>query len=117
MKSRFITWIPSVTPWICMLVLGTMVLHLRIAFGEWPHISPGTSFPFGLRIHGSLFGIVFIAALVSCPFWIIAVCIPRFRLSGREHLLQMAVYFIGCAAVNFSPMYEPTGLANYLFYW
>lgn len=94
-----------------------MILHVRIVFGAWVHVSPGTDFPFSLRIDEQLFGILFLIAVVSGPLWFFVICFRRFRLSAREHIVQFMVYCIGAGLLDFSPCYDLTGLAGRLFYW
>ena len=80
-------------------------------------ITPDTHFPRLLRIEEAVFGIMLLGAILSFPLWIAVICISRFRLGLFEHLIQFVIYVAGCIAVNFSPVYEPTGLAYRLFYW
>jgi hypothetical protein len=102
---------------LVLLLIGAMVIHARLIFGAQSTVSPSTTLPPSLRFHETVVAAVFLLAVLAFPAWIVTLCFKRFRLSIFAHLLQFTVYIIGCAAVNFSPLYEPTGLANRLFYW
>jgi len=117
MQAKRATWLLVIMPWLDLLLIVAMVIHVRFVLGAHATVSPFTPFPPSLRIHEAMVGVVFLLAVLAFPAWIVALCFKRFRLSVFAHLMQFTVYIIGCAAVNFSPLYEPTGLANRLFYW
>jgi hypothetical protein len=116
MAQRF-TWALALTPWVCLALIGTMVVHALVVFGINPEISPDTPFPVSLHIHSRFFQVAFAASILAAPAWIFAVCRKKFQRPLREHFTQILVYVFGCAVVNFSPIFEPTGVASRLVSW
>lgn len=106
----------SLTPWISLLLLGTVVIHTLMDYGLHPELNPLTELPAGLRFHCGIFGLGWLATWVTFPAWVLTLGFRRIRLKWYEHIAQLAVYLLGFAAVNFSPMYEPTGIAGYMFF-
>ena len=97
--------------------MGTMIAHVLIVFGDEAEITHLTEFSRSLRIHESIFGLSLLVAVVTFPIWILTACSRRFRLKTSEYFLQLVLYGMGCAAINFSPVLDPTRLANRLVSW
>jgi hypothetical protein len=47
----------------------------------------------------TLLGVGLFALYAAVPLWTLCVCIPRFRLSARTHLVQAALYLLGWGLV------------------
>ena len=95
----------------------TMIFHAHFVLGSEARITPITEFTRSLHIHETLFGLSALIAIGSFPVWIVTACSHRFQLKTSEHFVQLVLYGIGCAFINFSPVLDPTGLANRLVNW
>ena len=94
-----------------------MIAHALIVFGYEVRITHMTEFSRSLQIHESTFGLSLLIAIVSFPIWILTARSRRFQLKTSEHFLQLLLYGMGSAAINFSPVLDPTGLAHRLINW
>lgn len=94
--------------------MAGMVLKELVAIGTRAVPSATPTVPLSIDVDEAIFTFLVLLTVISFPAWIVLICMKRFQLSIFTHLLQFGVYGVGCAAVNFSPLYEPTGIAHKL---
>ena len=117
MNARRWTWLlMAASPWICLATLAVMMLYINVSITP-PRANLDTELPISLRLLVNCFGLALVGTLLAAPLWIVTVCIKRFRLLTREHAVQIAMWVAGCALVNASPVWDPTGMAHRMFYW
>ena len=53
-RRRSVTWFLALTPWITILILGTLIVHVLVVFGREVRITHMTEFSRSLQIHESI---------------------------------------------------------------
>lgn len=117
MRRRRLSWFLILSPWICVLLLVTAVVHLRIIMESTVRVTPITDLPRSLAIHANVVSLCSVLALLAFPAWVVSLCSPKWRLRVLEHTAQLFIYFFGLAVIIVSPVFDSTGLAFSLFSW
>lgn len=105
----------SLVPWILLLVVISLSLHLRVGLGHWAHSTWDHYDSAAFSFHSAL-GVLFLLSslFLALPTWGAFIWIGSGKLLGARLLLPM-VYLSGCASIVLTFLYAPN-LVSYVFY-
>lgn len=108
------TWLCAFAPWLLLVTFITFGLHLRLVGGAWPDGEwKSLHFTFQEHLRLRLHQLVLEAALLfaggaALPLWLVFLCFRSFRLSAREHGMQVLTAVLGWCALFAAVMLAPS---------
>ena len=96
MRRRSVSWALVFSPIVLLLVFVTLAAHVRIGLGHWPKpMWEDYSTP-AYTAHLLVFvGVALFTVYAAIPLWLLAICLPWFRISLKTHLAQAGTYAAG----------------------
>ena len=106
--SALVTWALVLSPFVLLIDILVLALHVRLALGHWPKpMAESYSSP-AFNLHTELvvcFGMF--TAWGAIPLWLLFLCFRRFRFSRRMHLFQAGMFVVGWVCVIGYLVWDP----------
>ncbi len=109
------TWSSALSNLALFVTALGLAIHVRAGLGHWPKPMWEDYRTLGFEVHAlALLGIGLFAVYAAVPVWALCVCLPRFRVSARTHLIQAALYLLGWGLVAGFIVLDPYQFVTWL---
>ena len=108
-KRPLWTWLCVVAPWILLLLIVALAVHVRLGLGHWPKPMVEDYHTLACKLHDDIIGCMFLFSVYAAlPLWLIFLCFRRLRISLGVHILQFVVFGCGWLVIYLAGKYDPT---------
>jgi len=106
---EWLTWLCVSTPYLLLLGLVTLALHVRLGLGRWPVpiFENYVTVPYLLHEH-YVYTWLLLTVIGSLPAWGLLLSFQRGQLSLRACAKQLACYALGWGLIFLTAILDPT---------
>jgi hypothetical protein len=113
--KQWMTWVCALSSVALVVGAVLLALHVRLGLGHWPTPMREDYRTLAYQLHEQVVvGMAAFAVYAAVPLWILFVCLPWFRISGRVHVVQVFIYLFGWALVAILLYFDPYRFVSWL---